>query len=191
MINEDLDKRLMEIIKEQQSPKLRMIDPQDPRCRRLLDILMERTSSSIDVFYVLTGAVDAKYWFIDEALNNPTEIYFNPHLLNYFGEQLYPCRGHTLEEAVSVNRGIMNSNNFALMVDDSWNSGNTTRKTITYLKRLGYKPERIFVFHYFGSGAFEGFEQFRSKRFGFVNHNPVLLSSATMLDFFDHPEKYQ
>jgi len=190
MMNEELDRILLKIIKEQQEPKLKMVDPHDPRCRRLLDTLREGTTPPIDIFYVLSKGEVGRYWYVDEALDEPNAVYFEPHIFDYDGKELNPHSGHTLDEVISVNREELYPN-FALIVDDSWESGDTVRKTVAYLEDVGYGRGKIFVFHYSGSGAFVRFRQFRSESFGFINHNPVLLSATTMLDFFDHPEKYQ
>ncbi len=150
--------------------------------------MRETITLPIDVFYILSGGSEAKELFVDGALDNPNTIYLEPHIIDYDGKKLHPVPGHSLDEVISGKTGDLNPQNFALLVDDSWNRGTTIKKTVRYLEDLGYEREKVFVFHYLGSGSVAGF---RSERYGFVIHNPVLASAATMLDFFDHPGKYQ
>ena len=191
MVNEELDQKLLRIIKEQQGSKPRMAGPDDLRCMNLLNALKEGLTPLIDVFYVLNGAIDGKYWFVDAALGNPNTIYFEPHIFDYEGGKLSLHSGHSLNDVISVGKEELELDNFALIVDDSWKSGDTIRKTVAYLEDIGYKREKVFVFHYFGNGAYLSSREFNPEKSGFILYNQVLLTATTMLDFFDNPEKYQ
>lgn len=182
MANEELERRLLDIIKEQQESKVEF----SSKCRRLLDAFRGTTPPS-DVFYVLTQGTDGQE-MVDDAFDNPNTVYFEPQCFDYEGERLQPHPGNSLDKAVSVVRGEINPGDMALVVDDCWDKGTTARKTVAYLEHLGYERDRIFIFHYLGSCAITGPE---SEKFGFTRYNPVLVSAATMLDFFDYPEKYQ
>ncbi|MBI4152042.1 hypothetical protein HY496_03655, partial [Candidatus Woesearchaeota archaeon] len=163
----------------------------DPRCKRLLNTFKEGITAPIDVFYILERGKEGRHWFVDEALDNPNTIYLEPDIFSYDGVRLSAHPECSLEEVISVRKENLNPNNFALLVDDSWESGTTIQKTIAYIEETGYQKEKIFAFHYLGSGVHIRFRQFQSERFGFVYQNPVLLNAITMLDFFDHPERYQ
>src|SRR3989338_1229597 len=185
MVTETLERRLLQIVKEQQSE-----DPRDGtlKGKRLLAAFREAIIPPIDVFYILSWGSEAKELFVDKVLGNPHTLYVEPHIINYEGKEVYPVPGHSLDEVISGRVSDLSPQNFALLVDDSWDIGTTAKKTIRYVENLGYESKKIFFFHYLGSCSGAGF---RSERYGFVTQNPVLAGAGTMLDFFDHPWKYQ
>src|SRR3989338_4532422 len=184
MVTETLDKRLLQIVKEQHNYEEITLKR---KCKRLLTTLKEAITQPIDVFYILSGGSEAQELYVDDILGNPNTMYLEPHIINYDGKDLHLVPGHSLDEVMSGRVSNVNPQHFALLVDDSWNGGTTVKKTVKYLENLGYEREKIFVFHYLGSNSFAGF---RSERHLFVFHNPVLTCATTMLDFFDHPLKY-
>ena len=175
---DSLDRILLQTIQEQHSQ--RATRDLIPKCRKLLTILQEGVSVPIDLLYVLNEGKEGKELCIDGTLDAHNTMYFNPHIY----DPVYPALRPSDDESSQV----LLTENVCLIVDDCWERGTTIKKAVAYLKESGYDQENIFVFHFFGSGSMSGIE---SKKAGFVFENPVLLRAATMLDFFDNPQKYQ
>src|SRR3989338_2079741 len=129
MVTETLDRRLLQIVQEQQS--LRDISLKNIR---LLATLKEAIISPIDVFYILSGGLEAKELFVDSALSNHHTIYLKPPIIDYDGKNLHPTPGYSLDDAISRRTVDVNPQHFALLVDDLWNGGTTIKKTVKYLE---------------------------------------------------------
>lgn len=175
---DSLDRILLQTIQEQHSQ--RATRDLTPKCRKLLTTFQEGVSAPIDLLYVLNGGKEVKELCIDGTLDAHNTMYFNPHI----SPLVYPASSLLRDRAPPLSTTA----NVCLIVDDCWERGTTIKKAVAYLEDNGYDRKNIFVFHFLGSGSMSGIE---SKKAGFVFENPVLLRAATMLDFFDNPQKYQ
>lgn len=128
-------------------------------------------TQDIDVVYVLKGGLKGREYYVEPVLGELTnELHFNPRA-EYDPEQRVPV--------LKIQRGNPSANHSVLIVENSWLSGDTFRKTLSCLESADYQRDKIYVFYFLGSGGYESVGR------GFVTLNPVLLSGGKMLEFFD------